>query len=301
VTNFLISLVVPTYNRAFLLPATLRSLQAQRNSDYEIIIVDDGSTDNTEVIVQPFLNSTTRYIRKDNAERAAARNFGARLAKGRYINFFDSDDLALPNHTAEAALLINSLIDPEWFHLAYEWVTPQGTVFRKINQYRGHTLNDQLAEGNLLSCNGVFVRRDIFLQHAFNENRALSASEDYELWLRLAARYPLHYSNTITSQLVDHATRSVRTMHGQKLIDRLEIFLDYIANDPQIARFYGRRTRLIRMDAMSYIALHLAAFRDWKLISLRYLARACLQSSRLLAKKRFYAIAKIWLFQWSSI
>lgn len=294
----LISIVVPTYNRALLLPATLASLQAQQNRDFEIIIVDDGSTDNTEGAVQAYLNSYTRYVKKENAERAAARNYGAMLATGRYINFFDSDDLALSNHTAEAALLIDSLNDPEWLHLAFEWVTPQGTVFRKVNQYRGQTLNEQLAAGNLLSCNGVFVRRDIILQHPFNEDRALSASEDYELWLRLAARYPLHYSNTITSQVVDHEMRSVRIINGQRLIDRLERFLRYVQLDPQVVNYYGRRIRLIRMDAWSYIALHLAAQRRWKFTSLRYLRRASMQSLRLLLTKRFYATVKNWLFQW---
>lgn len=296
--NLLISLVVPTYNRASLLPKTLRSLQAQRHSDFEIIIVDDGSTDNTEAIVQPFLNSSTRYIRKDNAERAAARNFGARLATGRYINFFDSDDLALPDHTAQAAHLIDSLNDPEWFHLAFEWVTPQGIVFRKVNQYHGQTLNDQLAAGNLLSCNGVFIRRDILLQHPFNEARVLSGSEDYELWLRLSARYPLHYSNTITSQVVDHDTRSVRTISGQKLIARIEKLLLCVEHDPQVNSYYEKRVMLIHAEAWSYVALILAGQRSWKCRSLSCLILALFHSPRLVTVKRFYVILKNLILKW---
>lgn len=294
----LISIIVPTYNRAHLLPATLISLQTQQNLDFEIIIVDDGSTDNTEEAVQHFLNPYTRYVKKENAERAAARNYGARLAKGQYVNFFDSDDLALPNHTAEAARLIGLHNQPAWFHLAFEWVTPEGTIFRKVNQFGGETLNHQMASGNLLSCNGVFVRRDVLLQQPFNEDRALSASEDYELWLRLSARYPLHYSNTITSQVVDHEMRSVRTINGQKLIDRLERFLRYVEQDPEIKKFYAHRIRLTRMDAWSYIALHLADQRGWKMKSLGYLLRAFWQSPRLLATKRYYATLKNWLIKW---
>lgn len=295
----LVSIVVPAYNRAYLLPTTLKSLQTQVNRDFEIIIVDDGSTDNTEEIIQPFLNSYTRYVRKENAERAAARNFGARLARGTYVNFFDSDDLALPNHTSEAARLSQVFDQPAWFHLGFEWVTPQGTIFRQANQFRGDFLNDQLATGNLLSCNGVFVRRDVVLQHPFNEDRILSASEDYELWLRLASRYPLHYSNTITSQVVDHELRSVRTINGQKLIDRLECLLKSVAHDPQILDYYGHRMALIRMDAWSYIALHLASQPAWKIKSFAYLIRACWQSPRLLTRKRCYAILKNLLLQWS--
>ena len=294
----LITLVVPTYNRASFLPSTLQSLQSQQSRDYEIIVVDDGSTDNTEEIVKPFLNSYTRYVKKENAERAAARNFGAKLAKGTYLNFFDSDDLALPNHTDEASRLIRSHGNPPWFHLAFEWVTPQGVVFRKVNQYRGRTLNQQLASGNLLSCNGVFVRRDILLANPFNEDRVLSASEDYELWLRLAARYPLYFSNTITSQVVDHDARSVHTINGQKLIDRLESFLHYVQLDSQVHCFYGKRISRTRMDAWSYIALHLADQRGWKIKSLLYLIKACRESPRLLTRKRFYATLKNWFLQW---
>jgi glycosyltransferase involved in cell wall biosynthesis len=290
--------VVPSYNRASLIPATLKSLQFQFNKNYEIIVVDDGSTDNTEDVVLPFLNDYTRYIKKENAERAAARNFGANLARGRYVNFFDSDDLALPNHTNEAAAMIGRNDDPIWFHLAFEWITPNGELIRQINHFKGHTLNKQIASGNLLSCNGVFIRRDIFLQNQFNEDRVLSASEDYELWLRLSARHPLNYSNTITSQIVDHDMRSVRTINGNKLIDRIERFVKYAGQDPEIMRFYGSDLRYIRMDAWSYVALHLADHPEWKLNSLRFFFRSLGESCRLLATKRFYAIIKNWLLKW---
>ena len=96
--NPFFSVVVPTYNRGDLITKTLRSLQVQDYDNYEIIVVDDGSTDHTEEIVKGVLDHRTTYVKKANAERAAARNFGARRAKGAYVNFFDSDDLALPNH-----------------------------------------------------------------------------------------------------------------------------------------------------------------------------------------------------------
>src|SRR5437764_8362427 len=96
-----ISVVVPSYNRADLIGKTLRSLQQQEYDQYEIIVIDDGSTDNTEEVVKAIGDQRISYIKKGNAERAAARNFGARIAKGEYVNFFDSDDLALPNHLSE--------------------------------------------------------------------------------------------------------------------------------------------------------------------------------------------------------
>ncbi len=290
--------MVPTYNRAHLLPVTLKSLQEQECRNFEIIIVDDGSTDNTEEVVKPFLNIFTRYVKKENAERAAARNFGARLASGKYVNFFDSDDLALPNHIAEAAILIELYSEPEWFHLSFEWVTPKGVLIKKINHFKGERLNDRLAEGNQLSCNGVFIRKDIFLQYTFNENRVLAFAEDYELWLRLAARFSLFYSNVVTSRLVDHEERSVRKNKGQILINSLLCFLDCVENDKKIQEYFGSDLHLIRSDAFSYISLHLSESSNWKLISCAYLFKALSSSFRLILSRRTAAIIRNLLFRW---
>ncbi|XZF13813.1 glycosyltransferase family 2 protein [Chitinophagaceae bacterium MMS25-I14] len=292
------SLVVPAYNRADLIGKTLKSLQQQEYPHYEIIIVDDGSTDNTEEVVQPFLNDKTRYYKKNNAERAAARNYGARIAQGDYVNFFDSDDIALPNHLTEAANLLKRTPSPEWFHLAYAWSTPEGNIFRNVNQFEGNTLNDILPNGNVLSCNGVFVRKDIILQFPFNEDRALSASEDFELWLRLAARFPLPYSNEITSLVIDHEGRSVRKINGQKLIDRLHLLIHYLQQDEKVQSYFGQSFQRTKMDALSYIALHLADQPSYKSKSVKYLFKAYRESSSLLRTKRFYATIKNLMTKW---
>lgn len=288
----LITIVVPTFNRAHLIGPTLKSLQNQHSLNYEIIVIDDGSTDHTEEVVAPFLNHYTRYIKKENAERAAARNYGAKLANGKYINFFDSDDLAFSNHTAEAARLIEFHHDPEWFHLAFEWSTPSGQILKRVNKFHGQELNHQMAFGNMLSCNGVFVRRDILLTNRFNEDRVLSGSEDYELWMRLSARFPLFYSNVITTQLVDHEQRSVRLINGQRLIDRLEQLIHYLEQDIAVLSYFHSSFRHTRMDSWSYVALHLSSHKSTKLKSLYFLYRAFRQSSKLLMTKRFYATIK---------
>lgn len=91
-----ISVVIPAYNRAKLLPLTLRSLLRQTAPADEIIVVDDGSTDGTAEVVDSF-GGTVRVIRQANGGPAAARNTGFRASRGEFIHFFDSDDVALPN------------------------------------------------------------------------------------------------------------------------------------------------------------------------------------------------------------
>lgn len=292
------TIVVPTYNRAHLIIKTLDSILSQSFDDFEVIIVDDGSTDNTQEVVQPFLSEKVFYFKKQNAERAAARNYGAQLAKGKYINFFDSDDLALPNHLEEGYKLLNNNPDASWFHLGYEWANDEGKVFRKINNFSGESLNAIICQGNPLSCNGVFIRTDIITKHKFNEDRALSASEDYELWCRLAARYPLYYSNTITSVVVDHDSRSVRTIHGGQLINRLNLLVYYLQSDEKTVNYFGKNFNKIKMDANSYIALHLANEAKYKLKSIYYLLKALKNDMHLLKTKRFYATIKNIISKW---
>jgi glycosyltransferase involved in cell wall biosynthesis len=296
--NVMISIVVPSYNRADLIANTLTSLQKIEYENYEIIVVDDGSTDNTEEIVKSIAGPKTRYIKKNNAERAAARNFGAGLAKGEYINFFDSDDLALPNHLSEAASMIKKYKIPEWFHMGFAWCTPEGEVFKKVDNYSGKTLNAAMAKGNRLSCNSVFIRKDIILKFPFNEDRALSASEDYELWLRLTARFPLYYSNVITSWIVDHELRSVRKINGEKLIKRLELLIHYLRQDDRVLQFFGSDFKKIKADSHSYVALHLAEQPAFKIKSIKYLLHCFSIDPKMISSKRFYAILKNLLIKW---
>ncbi|MEO7045635.1 MAG: hypothetical protein ABI091_10050, partial [Ferruginibacter sp.] len=175
---------------------------------------------------------------------------------------------------------------------------PNGKVFKKVNDFVGGQLNDLLSSGNVLSCNGVFVRKDIILKNLFNEDRALSASEDYELWMRLAARYPLYFSNIITSVVVDHDARSVREVNTKKLIERVSLLLHYLKQDEQVKKIYGKNFHKIDMELNSYIALHLANKAKGKLKSIHYTLKAFRNSKALLKRRRFYAIIKNILIKW---
>ncbi|HEV7334080.1 MAG TPA: glycosyltransferase family A protein [Flavisolibacter sp.] len=292
------SIVVPTFNRASLIVRTLESLKRLEYTNYEIIIVDDGSTDNTSEVVKPFLDERTRYHRKENSERAASRNFGAKISKGEYINFFDSDDIALPNHLAEAAKLVQSHRRIEWFHLGFAWSTPEGKIFKEVNNFRGETLNNLLPDGNVLSCNSVFIRKDIICSNHFNEDRDLSASEDYELWLRLAAKYPLYYTNTITSHIIDHDLRSVHKTNLEKLELRINLLLFYLKQNTEVMKHYEKVFGRIKAEGLSYIALHIAHERKHKKVALKYLLGSVVANPAFIKRKRFYAIIKNFMIKW---
>lgn len=252
------SIVVPSFNRADMLPTTLATLFKLNYENYEIIVVDDGSTDNTIDVLSKINNFRLKFIRINNSERAAARNRGAEQALGNYINFFDSDDLALPNHLVEAANAVKRLNYPEIFHLNYEIRTPDNKLIKKGRNYKtGETANHRLMRGNPFSCNGVFIRKDVALKLPFNEDRELSVSEDYELWIRIGSRYPLHMINTVTSIIVLHKNRSVFTTDENKLTNRKNLLVKYAFEDEQVKKVYGRYKKKLIAFTDTYIALHL--------------------------------------------
>src|SRR6185436_17736881 len=126
----LFSVVIPTYNRAGLILKTLNTVFSQTYPHYEIIVIDDGSTDNTIEILEPLIKAEKiRYIRHEqNYERARARNTGMENARGDFLTFLDSDDLMYPANLEDAAKYVKANPDVKVFHNLCELVDEQGTL-----------------------------------------------------------------------------------------------------------------------------------------------------------------------------
>jgi glycosyltransferase involved in cell wall biosynthesis len=288
------SIIIPTYNRANLITKTLDSILKQTYQNFEVIIVDDGSTDNTSEVLKPYLNDRIKYYFKENQERAAARNFGTKLAQGNYINWFDSDDIMLENHLQEASLLVTKLNNPEVFALGYANVKTSNEIISTITNEG--LMNDKIYKGNYFACNPVFVRKDIALENKFNEIRKLSGSEDYELWLRLASKYPFYSSNIITSYLIQHDERSVLTMRSiSSLEDRFLTFIELISENKDIIKLLKNNVNYFFMINYLILSVDLAAVGNRKK-SIYYLIKAIKSSYCFVVNKTFYAILKHLMF-----
>jgi glycosyltransferase involved in cell wall biosynthesis len=302
IENPLFSIVVPTYNRADLISKTLKTLSSQSLNDWEIIIVDDGSTDNTESIIQEYINNDNiKYFFRNNSERAAARNFGASIARGQYVNFFDSDDWALPHYLEIARKLIHERNSPNWFLVNYEIVNSSGVLMKpKLEfEFEFEIINLQLKYGNLLSCSSVFINREIFIQHKFNEDRDLSASEDYELWLRLAARYPLYCSKEVGCQLVDHPQRSVRKINIVALRKRIYLLIKYSSSDEMVVKFFKFQFKEFQAGLYAYLALHLSDLSRYKLFSIFFLLKIFILQPKFVFKRNFAIICRNIFLRWN--
>jgi glycosyltransferase involved in cell wall biosynthesis len=284
------SVIIPTYNREDILMKTIQSVLAQRFEQFELLIVDDGSTDRTADVIHSFQDGRIVYFKKENGERAAARNAGIKKAQGQYLTFLDSDDLLKENHLSTAWKCIQQ-DHPAVFHLGYDVVDPTGNVLSRWKRLPS-PVNDKLIEGNFLSCLGVFVRREVLLECNFNEDRLLSGSEDYELWLRLASRYPVLAFPESTALLVEHETRSVALVDSSTLLRRIELLRFYLRKDIVFVNRYQNQLQRWYAFLNIYVALHLALLPDSTAKAFRYAMQALRQLPAILFEKRFWIVLK---------
>lgn len=291
------SIIIPVFNREHTIGRSINSILVQNPEQYEVLVVDDGSTDQSASIINTFIekhpNFQIRYYRKENAERGAARNYGVQHARGEYVSFLDSDDLLKSNWFEAAWEFTNSHPEAEWFHMAYELHDSKG---KKIGSMQRLTqpANRHLIEGNPLSCLGVFVKRDIALLNPFNENRELSGFEDWELWLRLASKYQLPFSNKVIGHLILHDKRSVLNKDVETLIRKANSFIELVQGNKNVMAFMGKRYNWFLSSLYSYLALHLVLMKNQRTLAIRYLLLSLRLRPGSVFKRRFPAILKHW-------
>lgn len=288
--NIFFSIIIPTYNRANLIGLTIDSILNQTYTNYEIIIVDDGSTDNTEEVIKKINHQKISYLKKENAERGAARNFGMAHANGEYITFVDSDDLLYPDYFLNAFKYICEFSFPPFFHLGYEVRSANGKIIFKADNVPSDETNF-LVKGNLLSCMGIFINKNIANEFKFNEDRELAGSEDWELWMRITAKYGIKASNTISACIVDHTNRSVSNFEEKKLVRRKRLSLDYAFKNNLVNAKFQNKFKAIEASSDLYIALHLILSTNYKR-GLFYFKRALLSNPLLIFDKRALACFK---------
>ena len=284
------SIIIPAYNRAHMIKETLDSTILQTYPHYEIILVDDGSTDNTEEIVKSYNNSKVIYHKKINEERAVARNTGFNLAKGDYVTLLDSDDFLYPNHLEEAVKYIKANKFPEIIRFDFDVVDSHKNILQIA--YMPDKINDKMIHGNYMGCSGIIIKKEVAIHYQFNSNRDLSGSEDYELWMRLAARFKIHTPKIVTCSLHSHEERSViYNITKEPLVTRKDLLIQYAFADKVVNKIYGHDKNKFVSNSLLYVSLHLAIAKINK-ASFQYLLKAISINPLAVFDRRFYGILK---------
>ena len=189
----LISVIIPTFNRSPLLLRAVKSVLNQSYSDFEIIIVDDGSTDNTEAVITPFIGPRVKYYRQINKGVAAARNYGIKQAIGNWIAFLDSDDEWLShklqsqiNHLQENPLC-RMIFSEEIWH-------KNGTRINQkiIHQKSGGFLFEKCIQQCFIGPSTVLMEKSL-LEEMNYFDESFVVCEDYDLWLKISSKYEISF------------------------------------------------------------------------------------------------------------
>ena len=252
------SIIIPTYNREKFLLKTIKSFIDQTFSDFEIIIIDDGGNDNSKAVVESFMDNRIQYYWKQNGERGAARNYGAAKAKGQYFNFFDSDDIAYPNHLQNGFDVLKTGNQSLMF-LGYEFADEQGNILSTINDFKGDVLND-IINRNKRNLNSVFISNEAFNEIKFYENKLMAASEDTLLLIRLVARHKPVSVNIVTSAMIEHNNRSMVTASEEQLLNRKKHLLENLRKDTIFMEKYSKS--LLNINAEMDYLLSLSAYQS---------------------------------------
>ena len=202
------SVIIPLYNKENEIHATLSSVFKQTFTDYELIIVDDGSTDDSVSIINSFNNENLHLFSKENEGVSIARNFGVEKANSKYIVFLDADDYWYPNHLENLNLLITNFPNHSWFASSYEkkhsaalisaMYTP---VLKKGKDWNGEVTDFFI--NSLVDClawtSSICMKKD-FYNSLNGFDVRISHGEDTDLWIRAALKEKLVFSNKITAQ-----------------------------------------------------------------------------------------------------
>lgn len=259
-----VSVIIPTYNRANFIGETIQSVLDQTFQDFEIIVVDDGSTDNTKEIIESFIKKSgkIKYLYEKNSGTCAApRNVGFYNSTGKYLCFLDSDDLWLPEKLQKQIDFFKNSGNEKlgFIDCGTLIINEHGKEIKNnynFPKYQGNVYKDFLKYNFVLSPGSVLIKRSVLENIGlFDEN--LPSAEDWELWIRISKKYefaslkePLFkyrvHINNLTSAVAKRGAESLGIYVFQKYKEEFRINCPdyYYQKIREIAGFYCKSNNI---------------------------------------------------------
>ena len=258
-TNPKVSVIIPTYNRTNLLPRAIKSVLNQTFKDFELIIVDDCSTDNTEEVIRKFQKKDKRikHIRHEkNRGLSAVRNTGIRITKGEYIGFLDDDDEWLPEKLEKQIKLFSSSPDKKLGFVACDYLeinSNTGAVFRyNIPKYK-NAFKTLLKSTSLCNSSNTIVKRNVLDDVGFFDEN-LEVGEDRDMWIRIAQKYDFDFVPELLFRYYIHQNNITKTTSNlRKTKDEERIIEKYKDIYTKFPKLYSNELRwVVRAFILGY-------------------------------------------------
>lgn len=256
-----VSVVIPTYNRAEYLPQCIESILGQSFRDFEVLLIDDGSTDTTLEAVSAYCPPVT-YVRQENQGAPAAYNTGIRLARGPYVAFVDSDDVLLEGALQAGTDCLDQHPEVGFSHGRACAIDQRGHVigFTRRPHCKGSCVRSGTDElkllllGNYVCHSSVMVRRSCFEVVGLYDPAFCRGSEDFDMWVRVAKRYAVAYIDKPLARFRIHD----RSISSGREVAEIEWahhqILRSVFDDQELGHAYRR----VRRKAYSHLYLLLA-------------------------------------------
>lgn len=201
-----ISVVIPLYNKGFIISETLKSVLVQTFTDFEIVIVNDGSTDNSFEIASHFSDKRIKLLQQENKGVAAARNLGISTATAEFIAFLDADDYWYPNHLEELVKLINDFPNCGMYCSRYQTIIAKNHIINNSFSYsfsddfRGIVTDFFQASlvNRIATSSSIIVPKNIIMKYN-GFNKTITNGEDLELWTKIAIKNNVAINNVISA------------------------------------------------------------------------------------------------------
>lgn len=253
-----VSVVTPTFNRADFLPFAVESVLAQTFRDFELLVIDDGSTDSTRHLMESYTKDLrVRYFYQPNQGQSVARNRGLEEARGEFICFLDSDNAWFPDKLQKSLDAFRVHPDVDVIYGDFLEIDETGAELgtNKMRRHTGH-ITSELLKDNFVSMNTTMTRRQCFSEMG-GFDAADRLAEDYGLWLRFSTRYRFYYLPEVLGyyRVMEDQISSdkVRRLNANErlLLSFLDAYAGCVTSKQRrrgLSHFYLRRARLLATE-----------------------------------------------------
>lgn len=239
------SVIIPLYNKEKDFPLTLKGVMDQTFKDFEVIIVNDGSTDNSLAVAESIRDERIKIHNRKNEGVAAARNYGVEHALADDVVFLDADDLWLPNHLENIDAILRKFPEASWYATAYEKKYNEKMTRKMVSpllempeEWIGpvNYFENSLADSAALS-SSVGMKKRFFIELG-GFNTSLNFSEDTDLWIRAALKEFLIFANRISAVIkLDSTNRANHSSVKSRSYATLDIYESEAKKDPFLRKY----------------------------------------------------------------